>query len=72
MTSGGRRQIIRNSVHCHTCNSVLVSISLYQPVNCRCTGDFKVSIWGGNKFLSLDLGYKSQYSMLHEFGELVD
>ena len=39
---------------------------------CMCIGDTAISITGGYLFLSLDAGANAAYSILHEFGEIVD
>lgn len=72
MTTGAKRKILLNSVHCHTCNSILISESHKTREYCLCVDDVFVSIGGGSMFLSLDAGPNAQYSILHEFGELVD
>lgn len=72
MSTGARRKIIKNAIHCLACETTIISVNHNVVVKCNCEEANAISITGGNLFFSLDAPYGSAYTVLYEFGELSD
>lgn len=65
-----RRKILKNSVTCNECRTVLVSVIPDKRIKCICSN--QITIYGGNLFFGLDIPRGSSVEFDYEFGDVTD